>query len=238
MDECRQTPGTSHFWCNTINNGVGFCTPGHLLEKLRVNISEEEEDLHYDLFDPSLIQPRGGSIPISFGVEQDKEGPADTQRSEELKSFENDPNRADIIHPEANFIDGEDVVVTEPSQDVLSSFVPFYRQHSTATTTAATPVALETSPPAIAYTAYGEACLDECSKHGDIDIGYTWCRKQERSNVGTWSDADYCSVDAGVTSHGEDCVDECAQRGYQYYWCHKTTTLWGFCTPAHLIIKK
>ena len=27
----------------------------------------------------------------------------------------------------------------------------------------------------------------------------------------------------------------CAKRGQKYYWCHKESTLWGYCTPERLI---
>ena len=38
-----------------------------------------------------------------------------------------------------------------------------------------------------------------------------------------------------ITTTGENCIDKCLRRGQQYYWCHKETTLWGFCTPDFLI---
>ena len=34
---------------------------------------------------------------------------------------------------------------------------------------------------------------------------------------------------------GDNCIDACERRGQQYSWCHKETTLWGFCTPDFLI---
>ena len=45
----------------------------------------------------------------------------------------------------------------------------------------------------------------------------------------------YCTTESNVTPYGEQCSDECAQRGYPYYWCHKSVTLWGYCTPQNLI---
>ena len=38
-----------------------------------------------------------------------------------------------------------------------------------------------------------------------------------------------------ITSTGDNCIDACERRGQQYSWCHKETTLWGFCTPDFLI---
>ena len=52
---------------------------------------------------------------------------------------------------------------------------------------------------------------------------------------GTWSDADFCSTDSKLTNYGDKCLDKCAKRGQDYFWCHKETTLWGYCTPEHLI---
>ncbi len=103
----------------------------------------------------------------------------------------------------------------------------------TETTTAST--TSTTSAPLIlaqAYTVFGEPCKDACVKR---DYKYSWCNKIQESDVGTWSDSDYCTTESNVTPYGEACIDECEQRGYDYYWCHKTSSLWGYCTPEHLI---
>ncbi len=156
------------------------------------------------------IEPRGG-LPIDFGGEKDREGPLD-EEEEEAETHQN------IVYFNGNGnengnADGNDNGDEEP--------------------TSSPPVTL---PLALAYTAFGEPCSDACSNHDGL--AYTWCHKVQESNVGTWRDADYCTADPGVTSHGEMCVDECESRGYGYFWCHKDTTLWGYCTPEHLIIKK
>ena len=45
----------------------------------------------------------------------------------------------------------------------------------------------------------------------------------------------FSSANSTITSSGDKCIDKCRRRGQQYYWCHKETTLWGFCTPDFLI---
>ena len=45
----------------------------------------------------------------------------------------------------------------------------------------------------------------------------------------------FFSANSTITSSGDQCIDKCRRRGQQYYWCHKETTLWGFCTPDFLI---
>ena len=84
------------------------------------------------------------------------------------------------------------------------------------------------------HTVFGEPCSNECAKHEGYR--YTWCTKVQPSSKGTWREADFCTNDHRVTPFGEDCVDECIQRGYDYYWCHKTSTRWGYCTPKHLLV--
>ena len=64
-------------------------------------------------------------------------------------------------------------------------------------------------------------------------VSWTWATCPP--DLGTWSDADYCSNESDRTPHGEECIDRCSKRGQDYYWCHKASTLWGFCTPEHLI---
>ena len=34
-------------------------------------------------------------------------------------------------------------------------------------------------------------------------------------------------IKVGLTSHGELCTDSCEQRGYPYYWCHKSSSSLG-----------
>ncbi len=53
--------------------------------------------------------------------------------------------------------------------------------------------------------------------------------------MGTWWGSGYCTIRADRTPHGEICSDACDARGYSYSWCHKTTLLWGYCTPQALI---
>ena len=36
---------------------------------------------------------------------------------------------------------------------------------------------------------------------------YTWCHKFKESDIGTWSDADYCTNDSRTTPFGEKCID-------------------------------
>ena len=86
---------------------------------------------------------------------------------------------------------------------------------------------------AMGFTVFGESCFDPCENRDGYD--YTWCHKFKESALGTWSDSDYCTSDSRTTPFGEQCIDRCAKRGHRYYWCHKETTLWGYCTPEHLI---
>ena len=83
------------------------------------------------------------------------------------------------------------------------------------------------------FTVFGESCRDECTFRDGYP--YTWCHKVEPSSVGTWSESGYCTNSHKVTHMGEDCIDECSKRGQAYYWCHKLTALWGFCTPKILL---
>lgn len=86
---------------------------------------------------------------------------------------------------------------------------------------------------AVGFTVYGESCYDPCEKRDGYN--YYWCHKFKDSNIGTWSDADFCSTDNKLTTYGDKCIDKCAKRGQNYFWCHKESTLWGYCTPDHLI---
>ena len=86
---------------------------------------------------------------------------------------------------------------------------------------------------AMGFTVYGESCYDTCEVRDGYE--YLWCHKFKESNTGTWSDADYCTLSSDATPYGDKCVDKCAKRGQNYYWCHKESTLWGYCTPQHLI---
>ncbi len=224
-DECHNTPGSSHYWCNTQGGGVGYCTPQHFLDKLSsgniIDYEEDEEDIV--LFDTSLINPRGGTADINFGVHQDQEGP-ESGNGEGEDQPEVDQ---DVLEELIGSLDARDIVATLSPDGS--------RSEATEPSTTARPFAVEIVASAKAYTAFGEPCRDACARHDDED--YTWCHKIEESNVGTWADSDYCSVAPDVTSHGEECVDACEQRGYDYYWCHKDSTLWGYCTPEHLIIE-
>ncbi len=102
---------------------------------------------------------------------------------------------------------------------------------STSTARTTTPASTEPTPPA--HTVYGEPCRDACRRRG---YSYTWCHKRRPSDIGTWSDSDYCSAEPGTTPYGDRCTDGCSRRGYEYYWCHKETALWGYCTPDHLVV--
>ncbi len=199
-----------------MDGGVGFCTPRFLLESL--DQAEEEADLLDEIFEDEIDNDDEGGggpfpidprggVPVSFGVSQDREGP------EQVAGEETHQN---IV------LDGRSISV---DQEALVADL------------ASTPATVTASglPLALAFTAFGEACSDRCEDRGDL--GYTWCHKSQESGVGTWRDADYCSTSPRVTSHGEQCVDACETRGYDYYWCHKDSTLWGYCTPEHLIIK-
>ena len=82
-----------------------------------------------------------------------------------------------------------------------------------------------------AYTVFGEPCKDSCSNRG---FSYTWCHKKISSDVGTWTDSDYCTSIPNVTHYGDHCIDICEERSEKYYWCHKDSSLWGYCTPRKL----
>ncbi|QQP58317.1 Uncharacterized protein FKW44_003590, partial [Caligus rogercresseyi] len=94
-------------------------------------------------------------------------------------------------------------------------------------TTAAAAIS-ETRKVPKAYTVFGEACTDTCETRGGYS--YTWCTKIKASNIGTWTWADYCTNDSGLTPYAEPCQDACEKRGFDFYWCHKDS-LWGYCTP-------
>ena len=85
-----------------------------------------------------------------------------------------------------------------------------------------------------AYTVFGEPCRDSCSNRG---FSYTWCHKKVSSEIGTWTDYDYCTSIPNITHYGDQCIDKCEERGEDYYWCHKDSTLWGYCTPRKLYKK-
>ncbi|TRY71491.1 hypothetical protein TCAL_00244 [Tigriopus californicus] len=91
----------------------------------------------------------------------------------------------------------------------------------------------ELKPEALAFTVFGEPCLDPCSNYENTS--YTWCHKIEGSDTGTWFDRNYCTNRANVTQFGVNCLDECSKRDQAYYWCHKELALWGFCTPQFLL---
>ena len=42
------------------------------------------------------------------------------------------------------------------------------------------------------FTVYGESCYDPCEKRDGYN--YYWCHKFKDSNIGTWSDADFCRL--------------------------------------------
>ncbi len=242
LDACHSDQGQSHFWCRTEGNSVGFCTPQHLIDRLDggsglLDFLPDGDGLEVDL--------RGGDATfpeqVALGVGKDREGPAgrapsSADREEGARALHGGETVVNVLQElEADLeISTEDyflpTVATSEDDDILTTtereehFLP-------------TVLPREGEWPVLAYTAFGEPCRDECSKHGDEELAYTWCTKVESSNVGTWSDVDYCSTGSDVTSHGEKCMDECHDRGYGYYWCHKDTTLWGYCTPEHLIVK-
>ena len=85
-----------------------------------------------------------------------------------------------------------------------------------------------------AYTVFGEPCRDSCSNRG---FSYTWCHKKVSSDIGTWTDSDYCTSTPNVTHYGDHCIDKCEERSEIYYWCHKDSSLWGYCTPRKLYKK-
>jgi hypothetical protein len=85
-----------------------------------------------------------------------------------------------------------------------------------------------------AYTVFGELCRDSCSNRG---FSYTWCHKKVSSDVGAWTDSDYCTSTPNITHYGDHCIDICEERGEKYYWCHKDSSLWGYCTPRKLYKK-
>ena len=46
----------------------------------------------------------------------------------------------------------------------------------------------------LAFTVRGEACKDECSLRDGYS--YKWCAKMKPSNLGSWTENDYCTVDS------------------------------------------
>ena len=85
-----------------------------------------------------------------------------------------------------------------------------------------------------AYTVFGEPCQDSCSNRG---YSYYWCNKKVSSDIGTWTEYDYCTSSPNITHYGDHCIDRCEERGENYYWCHKDDSLWGYCTPNKLYKK-
>ena len=61
---------------------------------------------------------------------------------------------------------------------------------------------------------------------------YYFCKTNENALSGRGSNDwwDYCSL-SGFTTHHSPCTDECAQHGKDYYWCHKSTGSWDYCSP-------
>ena len=52
----------------------------------------------------------------------------------------------------------------------------------------------------LAFTVRGEACKDECKLREGYS--YKWCTKLKSSNLGSWTDNDYCTTDSskyGIT---------------------------------------
>ena len=240
VTDCIRDPDAGHHWCEDAEGALGFCTPRNLIQALQLaKINDDNPALltpyeYTDYADDSEAFTFSSSSAVTpdpvyayVNPDQDPEGPADViyvtpkdvEDDNEVVGGNRNPKK--ILPP----------IPTTTSSSTKSKILP-------ASTTELDDASLEDKKDDFtikAYTVYGEACRDECSNHDGYE--YNWCTKVEESNVGVWRDADYCSSAANRTSHGEDCVDACEQRGYQYYWCHKNTNLWGYCTPAFLLEK-
>ena len=211
VTRCQKTKA-GYYQCQTEEGSLGYCTPRHLLELFK-NGNE-------------VIQGRSGDSRILL---------INTESS--LKILANEALSDDDVKIPTNLLNGlegyqnEFVNVYEVGDDDSEEDNEEDNEGEKDSDDNDTnePV------PAAAYTIHGEACSNECDFHDGKE--YTWCTKIEASSIGTWSATDYCTKDHRVTQYGEDCIDECEQRGYSYYWCHKDLTLWGHCTPKHLLDK-
>ena len=233
MDDCAFR-GYSYAWCNT-NESWGYCTPASFLEflsrlhsngpgiqqpQVQVNITFDNldrdrllvEDKDANIIDSPVASTTSTSAPPpTTATPLFTRDPAPVQRPFDVSQFVED---YDQEVPAENGDDGLNAEINAASNLNSDLYPRYYRR-------------------AMGFTVYGESCYDTCEVRDDYE--YTWCHKFKESSTGTWSDADYCTLESDTTPYGDKCVDQCAKRGQQYYWCHKETTLWGYCTPEHLI---
>ena len=228
MDDCAFR-GYSYAWCNTAESW-GYCTPASFLEFLSrlhsngpvqpsvllTNVSFDNLDrdrLLVEDKDANVIDSFPSIISSTISSTTTTESTILEQDPEPIRSFDVDQfiEEYDDEVPPSGGINDEINAATNLNSDL---YPRYYRR-------------------ALGFTVFGESCYDSCELRDGYK--YTWCHKFKESSLGTWSDADYCTTDNRRTPFGEECIDRCSKRGQNYYWCHKENTLWGYCTPQHLI---
>ena len=207
-DDCRKR-GYDYFWCHT-SNGWGYCTPKHLLQSLKTGSGATDKTPEYD------YPGSGIDNNVYSGID---DSPENTNSRGDINGINYDDYNYISSEPDDQDTRGREGSVTGNSEVDFLSKLP----------------ANVTVRDIRAFTVYGEPCSNACANRDGFR--YTWCEKITRSSTGTWDDSDYCTNEANVTQNGEECLDGCERRGYDYYWCHKDTTLWGYCTPQYLLDK-
>lgn len=228
-DECAFR-GYSYAWCHT-EESWGYCTPASFLSFLsRLHINGPVQppvlltNVSFDNLDRDrlLVEDKDANIIESLPIPSTTDRPLSSTTSEVLVSKDPEPVRTFDVSQFIEDYDNEQPASSGGINDEINAatdansdkYPRYYRR-------------------ALGFTVFGESCYDTCEIRDGYE--YTWCHKFKESATGTWSDADYCTTESNKTPFGEDCIDKCAKRGQSYYWCHKETTLWGFCTPDHLI---
>ena len=244
MDDCAFR-GYSYAWCNT-RESWGYCTPASFLaflSRLHSNgpgvqrLPQVLANITFDNLDRDrlLVEDKDANIidsPSSLTSTTTATPVPSTPPGSSSTLFTRDPAPVERPFDVAQFVEDYDEEVPEDNNSNGGE-----SDNLNAEINAASDLNAELYPRyyrrAMGFTVYGESCYDTCEVRDDYD--YTWCHKFKESGTGTWSDADYCTLSSNTTPYGDKCVDKCAKRGQQYYWCHKETTLWGYCTPQHLV---
>ncbi|XP_040572879.1 uncharacterized protein [Lepeophtheirus salmonis] len=83
-------------------------------------------------------------------------------------------------------------------------------------------------PSAMAYTAYGEPCQDDCrQRSNELSTMCTKINSKERKP---------CTISSGITSDGQTCKGPCEKQGNDFFTC-PTSEENGYCTPEFLVLR-
>ncbi len=191
VDDCAFR-GYSYAWCNT-EESWGYCTPASFLEFLSrlhsngpiqppVLLTNVSFDNLYR--DRLLVEDKDANIIDSPSTTTPSSSTSTTTTSSILFFNDAEPVRGtfDVNQFIEDYDSSPDGQSPGPLNDEINAatnlnsdkYPRYYRR-------------------ALGFTVFGESCYDSCEQRDGY--GYSWCHKFKESDLGTWSDADYCTTD-------------------------------------------